>query len=120
MPSYTGRHRVMTDAEILAAYTEQKDADLVANAAGCCADTVRRIVKAAGLPLAGCAGKQWARPLKLSDAEIIRRYRAGEGGPELAVAAGCSAATIYYRLRRAGIERRPAPKGRQVRGAKAP
>jgi len=120
MPSYTGRRRVMTDAEIVAAYTVQRDADAVAGRAGCCADTVRRLVKAAGQPLARCTGKRWARPLRISDAEICRRYQEGEDGPALARAAGCTPATIYYRLKRAGIERRAAPSGRQVRGAVPP
>lgn len=110
----------MTDAEIVAAYITHRDADAVGTMAGVCADTVRKAVKAAGQPLARCKGMTWAKPLKISDAEICRRYVAGEGGPELAFAAGCSAATIYYRLKRAGIERRPPPRGRQVRGVKAP
>jgi hypothetical protein len=110
----------MTDAEIVAAYIIQMDADAVAHAAGVCADTVRRAVKAAGQPLAHCRGKQWARPLRISDAEICRRYLAGEDGPAIALAAGTTPNTIYYRLERAGIARRPAPTGRRVRGAKPP
>lgn len=45
---------------------------------------------------------------RLSAAEIIAAYRRGATGPEIARAHGCSAATIYNRLRAAGIPRRPA------------
>ena len=83
----------MTDAEIVAAYIIHQDADAVGLMAGVCADTVRKAVKAAGQPLARGKGNTWAKPLLISDAEICRRYRAGEDGPELARAAGCSAAT---------------------------
>jgi hypothetical protein len=111
MPIYT-RRRLKTDAEIAALYDSLRDSEAVAFQSGCNATTVLKIVREQGLghliPRRGLGSKGRRKALLLADEEIVRRYRAGENGPELAVAAGTQPGRIYEVLERHGVPRRAA------------
>jgi hypothetical protein len=67
---------------------------------------VLQIVRDAGIPVRK-PGKATPRPRTLSDAEIIRRYREGQPGPQIADAASVTPNTIYRVLRTYGVAVRP-------------
>lgn len=104
-PSYRAIKRTMTNEEIIAAYLAGDDSDTVGWKAGIHAQTVRKILSAAGVPL---RPPQRGRrsPLALDELEICRRYIAGESGVALAAALGTSEARIYGILRRHDVPRR--------------
>jgi transposase len=97
--------RLLPDAEIIALYIGGMDSDSVSYRAGCCAKIVLDLVRKAGHTVRP-PGRGSGRPLKLSSEEIVRRYRSGESGVSIAVAAGCVASTIYGVLRREGVQLR--------------
>lgn len=105
MPSYRrGRlaSRLIPDDKIVELYASGLDADSIGYRAGCCGTTVLNIVRDAGGTVRP-AGSNPAKPLKLTAAEICKRYLAGESGPILADAAGCTASTVYRLLRAHGV-----------------
>lgn len=110
--SYTGSKRRMTDEQIVAAYLESRDTFKVAWDAGLCSQTVLVIVRKAGhgdkiaRPGQATAGRYRSVPKDIGEAEIIRRYLAGDSGPKIAQAIGCTAGTVYGVLERNNIERR--------------
>lgn len=122
MPSYTRFQRTHTDAEIAALYQELRDSEKVAFQTNISPANVLIIVRKLGLghliPRRGHGSKGARKPLAITDAEIGRRYRAGENGPELAEAAGCSTKTIYELLDSQGIQRR-SPGGARPKPARA-
>lgn len=97
--------RLIPDSEICRLYASGLDADSVAYRAGCCGTTVLAIVRAAGGAVRP-AGNNPGKPLKLTAAEICKRYLAGESGPIIADAAGCVPSTIYRVLRAHGVKMR--------------
>jgi hypothetical protein len=96
----------MTDEEICHMYAATGSAESVAMRAGCSTTTVISICRKAGLPIQKPGGPPGRKPLRLSDAEVIRRYLGGESGASIAAAAGCGYSRIYQILERAGVERR--------------
>jgi hypothetical protein len=111
--------RRLSDDEIIRMYVEDgTDAESIAFQAGCSGSTVLSIVRAAGHQTRK-PGRGAPRKRLIDDAEIIRRYRAGQTGPLLADAAGCTPGTIYRLLRQYGIDVRPSATGSARRNAKA-
>jgi hypothetical protein len=108
MPNYTGRQRTLSDTEIVELYQQGLDAETVGITAGCSGTTVLAIVRAAGEPIRqhGKGSPSKRKRLALSDEEIIKRYQNGASAPEIAEAAGCTAAVIYKILRSANVPRR--------------
>jgi hypothetical protein len=86
-------------------YASGLDADSIGYRAGCCGTTVLAIVRAAGGTVRA-PGSNPGKPLRLSADVIVRRYLAGESGPILADAAGCTPSTIYRLLRQHGVTMR--------------
>lgn len=116
MASYTygSRRRTLPDAEIVRLYVEEKlDSDTIGARAGCSATAVLDLVRAAGGEVRRAGGRRRSARLMLTENEIVRRYLAGESGPLLAYAAGCTSSAIYHLLRRHGVEMRPPPTGRR-------
>lgn len=112
MPSYVRgreRGRLLSNAEVVEAYVSGETAESIAQRARCCGVTVLQIVRAAGEPVRRPGAPPTHKPRTISDSEIVRRYRAGEHGPLLADAAGCTPGTIYRVLRAHGVEVRPPP-----------
>jgi hypothetical protein len=112
MPSYVrGREtgRKLSDDEIVRAYVSGETSDSIALRAECCGVTVLQIIRRAGVAVRKPGAPPNHKSRLISDAEIIRRYRAGEAGPILADAAGCTPGTIYRVLRNHGVEVRPSP-----------
>lgn len=105
MPSYRrGRpaSRLIPDQQIFEMYVSGIDADSIGFRAGCCGTTVLQIVRSLGGTVRS-PGAGRDKPLKLTAAEICKRYQAGESGPILAAASGCTASTIYRVLRAHGV-----------------
>lgn len=113
MPSYIQgrRRRKLDDAEIIKLYVSGQDADSIGFEAGCSGTTVLSLVRAAGHPVRR-AGRGAPRSRRISDDEIIERYRSGQSGPTIADAAGCTTGTIYHLLRKAGQPLRPSASGK--------
>lgn len=86
-------------------YASGLDADSIGYRAGCSGSTVLAIVRASGGTVRP-PGSNPGKPLRLTAAEICKRYQAGESGPILAAAAGCVASTIYRVLRAHGVTMR--------------
>ena len=103
MPSYvSGRgRRTLSDEEIVRLYLSGIDSDTIGYRANCSGTTVTNIVRAAGEVVRG-RGTRPRKPINLTDAEVVRRYRDGESGPTLADAAGCTTSVIYRIIREAG------------------
>jgi hypothetical protein len=96
-------------------YVEERlDGESIGLEAGCSGTTVLDIVRAAGHPIRP-PGRGVPRPRLISDEDIARRYKAGEDGPRLAQAAGCTPGTIYRLLRLQGVYVRPPPSGNRQR-----
>jgi DNA-binding CsgD family transcriptional regulator len=114
MPTYVrGRgSRSLTDAEIIQAYVQGEDADSIGIRAGCSGTTVRDLVRAAGEVVRG-RGKRPRKPLKLTDAEILRLYRSGQSGQAVADAAGTTTNTVYKIVRDQGGTIRPAQRSKR-------
>lgn len=107
MPSYVSgaRRRTLPDAEIVRLYvSENLDSDTIGARAGCSATTVLDLVRAAGHEVRKPGGRP--RNIKVPEDEICRRYLAGETGPDIARALGCTPSAIYHILRRRGVPRR--------------
>lgn len=73
--------RKLTDAQIVELYTQVRDSVVVGEAANCSGTTVLHIMHATGnshlvAKRGGGISKQ-PRPMRLTDAQIIERYRAG-------------------------------------------
>jgi hypothetical protein len=113
--------RLLDDAEIIRLYQEIGDSVRVSLQAGIDPTRVLAICRAAGVPIQKPGGRPGRRRLRLTEDEIASRYRAGESGPTLASAAGCSVRHIYDILARLGVPRRPATiglkRGRRRSGA---
>lgn len=115
MPSYVrGKWvRKISDAEIYRLYVDdQMDSDSIGALAGCSSSTVLSIVRQAGGIIRPPGGKRRNPTFLIDVPEIIRRYRNGENGPQLAHAAGTSTGTIYRLLRNNGVEVRMSPSAR--------
>ena len=112
MPSYAqGRptQRLISDAEILCLYIEEKlDSDTIGYRAGCSSTTVLSIVRASGAGIRSRGKRGKRKALKLTDAEIIQRYNDGASGVTLAERAGCDHGMIYRVLRLHGVSVRTA------------
>lgn len=114
MPSYIQgrRSRKLDDAEVIKLYVEDGlDAETIGFRAGCSGTTILNIIRAAGHPVRN-AGRGAPRNRRISDDEIIARYREGQSGPAIADAAGCTAGTIYSVIRKAGLQPRPSASGK--------
>jgi DNA-binding CsgD family transcriptional regulator len=109
--------RRLPDEEILRLYVEEKlDSSTIGIRAECTSTTVLEIVRALGGVVRGPGGRGDRGPLKLTDAEIIRRYNDGASGKALAKQAGCSYSTLYGLLHRHGVRTRtPAENGAATR-----
>lgn len=103
---YTQRRRTLSDPEIAALYAELKSSVDVAIRANTSDTTVLRIVREQGGEVLHKRGR-CHKTLRLSDAEICRRYLAGETAQTVSGAAGCGISSVYLMLRRNGIPRRP-------------
>jgi len=97
--------KLLTDEQIVELYASGLDACSVGFRAGCCGTTVLVIVRAAGGTVRP-PGSNPGKPLRLSAEDLVRRYRAGESGPILAAAAGCTPSTVYRLLRAHGVTMR--------------
>lgn len=108
MPSYTGRRRLLSDAEICRLYAEMQDGEGVGLKAGLSGSTVLKIVRANGgvvLPRGARRGHPY-RAIPLSDADIVAMYQGGRSGVAIAEIAGCGEHRIYSVLDAAGVPRR--------------
>jgi DNA-binding CsgD family transcriptional regulator len=100
--------RRLPDEEILRLYVEEKlDSSTIGIRTECTSRTVLKIVRALGGVVRGPGGRGDRGPLKLTDAEIIQRYKDGASGKALAKQAGCSHSTLYGLLHRHGVRTRP-------------
>jgi hypothetical protein len=107
MVSYIrGRLRTLSDAEIVGRYLAGGNTDAIGLDANCTPDTVLYLVRRAGHKPRP-RGPRSDKTLLITDAEICRLYREGFSGPVIAAKAGTTAATIYGRLRKANVPRRP-------------
>lgn len=114
MVSYVrGRTRALSDAEIIAAYVGGEDSNTVAARAHCDAGTVLYLVRRAGHPIRP-RGTRPSKSLTLSDDEIVSLYRAGLSGTVIADRAATTSGTIYNRLRRLGVQIRPATRRKRA------
>lgn len=94
--------KLLTDEQIAELYASGLDADTIGYRAGCSGSTILAIVRASGGTVRS-PGSKPDKPLKLSAEDLVRRYQAGDSGPILAEAAGCTASTIYRVLRSHGV-----------------
>jgi DNA-binding CsgD family transcriptional regulator len=107
MVSYIrGRLRTLSDAEIIARYLAGEATDAIGQDANCPPDTVLYLVRRAGHQPRP-RGPHSTKKLIITDAEIVKLYRDGLSGPVIAARAGTTPATIYGRLRRYNVPRRP-------------
>lgn len=109
-----GRSQRLPDSEVVRLYEATKDAVLVGMKAGISSTTVLNRVRAAGAEVypPGHTRGQCRRRLNLSHDEIARLYKeAGQSGPVLAQAAGCSVRQIYLILEALGVARRRGSEG---------
>jgi hypothetical protein len=107
MVSYIrGRIRTLSDAEIVGRYLAGDNTDAIGLDANCTPDTVLYLVRRAGHKPRP-RGPRSDKTLLITDDEIIRLYRSGLSGPVIAAKAGTTPATIYGRLRRYNVPRRP-------------
>jgi len=105
MPTYIrGRAvRTLSDEAIVRRYGAGESSTDVAIAAHCTAEVVLYLVRRAGHPVRP-RGAGARKPLPLTDAEIVKLYTVeGLSGPTLADRCQTTTATIYARLRRAGV-----------------
>jgi hypothetical protein len=99
--------RLISDEEILRLYVEEElDGDTISYRAGCSSTTVLDIVRKLGGVVRGRGGCSERKTLKLTDAEIIQRYKDGASGLTLAEQAGCEHTTIYRVLHSHGVRTR--------------
>jgi hypothetical protein len=98
--------RRISDAEIAELYAAGIDSDSIAARARCSGTTVLAIARAAGVEIRK-PGKGVQRQRNLSDEQIISRYKAGQSGPVIADAAGCTNNTVYKVLRAYNVPIRP-------------
>jgi DNA-binding CsgD family transcriptional regulator len=101
---YGSRRRTLPDDEIVRLYVEGLDSDTVGARANCSCGTVLDLVRAAGQQVRRPGGRP--HNLKVSEDEVCRRYLAGDSGPAIASAIGCTPSAIYHVLKRRGVERR--------------
>jgi hypothetical protein len=94
--------KLLTDEQIAEMYASGLDADSIGYRAGCSGSTVLAVVRAHGGTVRP-PGSSTGRPLALTAEELCKRYQAGESGPRLADAAGCTPSTIYRLLRHHGV-----------------
>lgn len=107
MVSYVrGRIRTLSDAEIVGRYLAGGNTDAIGLDANCTADTVLYLVRRSGHKPRP-RGPRSDKTLLITDDEIVRLYRSGLSGPVIAERAGTTPATVYARLRKAGVQRRP-------------
>jgi DNA-directed RNA polymerase specialized sigma24 family protein len=108
MVSYIrGRSRTLSDAVIVSRYLAGEDSTAIGADANCTADTVLYLVRRSG-GTTRPRGPRSTKTLTMDDAEIIRLYTVdGLSGPTIADRAGTTPATVYARLRKAGVPRRP-------------
>jgi DNA-binding CsgD family transcriptional regulator len=103
MPSYVrgqGR-RTLSDEEIIRLYLSGIDSDTISYRANCSGTTVISLVRAAGHEIRKKGGRRHSLPT--SDADIAKRYTAGETGPQIARDIGCTPSSVYHVLRRLGV-----------------
>jgi len=120
MSSYVrGRptQRLISDEEILRLYFEEElDGDTISYRAGCSSTTVLDIVRKLGGVVRGRGRGSERKTLKLTDAEIMQRYKDGASGLTLAKQAGCNHVTIYRVLHSQGVRTRtPTESGEAAR-----
>ena len=109
--NYTGRRRLLDDEAVIRRYQELRDSYTVGLEAGIDASKVLEICRAAGVETNTRGHRVSRKKLRLTDEEIVERYRNGDSGETVAYAAGCSNRTVYHILERFGVERRPATIG---------
>jgi hypothetical protein len=106
--------------ELARRYRSGETIEAIAAAVGVDPRTVRQRLRRAGVELRPPGRCRGYRLLHLDDAEIVRRYRAGETMPAIGRSLGVSAATVRDRLMDAGVERRPRGGGRRPRPIETP
>lgn len=112
--------RLLPDDQIVRLYLDGLDSDSVGYRAGCSAKVVLELVRAAGGTVRH-PGAGSGRTLRLTPAEMVKRYEAGESGTMIAQAAGCVASTVYGVLRRQGVtlrDRNPRAAGEVAKAAR--
>jgi hypothetical protein len=87
-------------------YLSGLDSETIGFRANCSPTTVIDIVRRAGHPIRPRGNRPGPRR-SMEDGEMIKRYRLGETGQQIADAAGCSVGTVYRILQREGVDRRP-------------
>lgn len=97
--------KLIPDEQIAEMYASGLDADSIGYRAGCSGSTILAIVRSLGGTVRP-PGSNPGKPLRVSAEELVRRYQAGESGPILAAAAGCTASTVYRLLRNHGVKMR--------------
>jgi hypothetical protein len=121
---FTGRCR-LPDEDICRLYRTLRSTDAVAARAGCSSFTVLKVLRRCGEPVGPAVGKGRRgrrKALLLTDAEISRRYAAGESLTALAKAADACPDTIRRVLKSHTIPLRSAAEAtrlhRKVHGKK--
>lgn len=114
--------RRLTDDQIVQLYRETQSSYDVGLEAGCSAETVRDIVRAAGLPIRAKGGgnKGQYRTYALPDAEIANLYRQGTGMPTIASLAGTNASQIRHILKRLKVPIRTRDQANRLLATKRP
>lgn len=115
MPTYTrtGQRR-LPDQEIVSLYLSGLDSETIGCRANCSPTTVIGIVRSAGHPIRP-RGNRPGTTRTMSDGEIIKAYRNGKSGQQIAAAAGCSTGTVYRVLVANNVERRPSNNSLQAK-----
>lgn len=98
------RKRTLTDSEIVQMYLSGIDSMTVGLNANCDAQTVLKIVRAAGFPTRPPGGVKKHKPSRLTIEQAAQLYRSGLSVQEVADKAGIDRSTMHARLRTAGVE----------------
>lgn len=112
--------RRASDLEIIELYRRLQSAPNVSLKAGCSTDTVYNILRAAGEPIRKSGGGNAGlyKAYAISDQEICRRYREGQGMPSIALAAGTNDMQVRHILLRHGVQPRSQRAANRILAAK--
>ena len=98
------RRRTLTDAQIVDMYLAGTDSMTVGLTANCDAQTVLKMVRAAGFQTRGPGGVKKHRTSSLTIEQAAKLYNAGLSVQEVADKAGLDRSTMANRLKEHGVE----------------
>lgn len=98
------RARTLTDSEIVQMYLSGTDSLTVGLHANCDAQTVLKIVRAAGHPTRPPGGVKKHKASSLTIEQAAQLYRSGLSVQEVANKAGLDRSTMHARLKQHGVE----------------